>query len=268
MKKISIGLAVTLLALVICTAAFCAPAIEGRTVMYQVGDTVMKGYLAYDKAMTGKRPGVLVVHEWWGLTDYSRMRARMLAELGYTALAADMFGDGNTALNPDDAKRFTGEVMKDPQVAEARFNAALEFLKYQETVDPKRLAAMGYCFGGGVVLYMARQGIDLRGIVSFHGNLGTDKPAGPGVIKAKILVLNGDADQFTTPAQIKAFKEEMKKAGADYRFFSYPDAKHSFTNPEADGYARKFDLPIGYNAAADKQSWIEMKKFFAKLFKK
>ncbi len=268
MKKISIMLAATLLVLIACIPAFCSSEIEGKTVIYKAGDTVMNGYLAFDKARTGKRPGVLVVHEWWGLTDYSRMRARMLAELGYTALAVDMFGDGNTALNPDDAKRFTSSVMKDPQVAEARFNAALEFLKNQETVDPKRLAAMGYCFGGGVVLFMARQGVDLKGIVSFHGNLGTDKPAGPGAIKAKLLVLNGDADQFTTPAQIVAFKQEMTNAGVDYRFVSYPNAKHSFTNPEADAYAKKFDLPVGYNAAADKQSWAEMKKFFASLFKK
>ena len=268
MKKIPIVSAVTLLVLIVCTSAFCSSAIEGKTVVYQAGDTVMKGYLAFDKARTGKRPGVLVVHEWWGLTDYCRMRARMLAELGYTALAVDMFGDGQTALNPDDAKRLTGEVMKDPKVAEARFNAALEFLKNQKTVDPKRLAAMGYCFGGGVVLYMARQGIDLKGIVSFHGNLGADKPVGPGVIKAKILVQNGDADQFTAPTQIAAFKQEMTNAGVDYRFVSYPNAKHSFTNPEADEYAGKFNLPVGYNAAADKQSWAEMKRFFADLFKK
>lgn len=268
MKKIFILFAVAHLALMACTPAFCSSEIEGKTVTYKAGDTVMKGYLAFDKKMIGKRPGVLVVHERWGLTDYSRMRARMLAELGYTALAVDMFGDGRTAVNPGEAKQYTGEVMKDLNVAEARFNAAVEFLKKQETVDGERLAAIGYCFGGGVVLYMARQGVDLQGIVSFHGSLTTDKPAAPGAIRAKILVLNGDADQFTTPQQIAAFKQEMKNAGADYRFVSYPNAKHSFTNPEADAYAKKFNLPVGYNAAADRQSWMEMKEFFASLFKK
>ncbi len=227
----------------------------------------MKGYLAFDKNIKGQRPGVLVVHEWWGLNYYARMRARMLAGMGYTALALDMYGGGKQARHPEDAQKFTAEVMKNAAIGESRFNAALEFLKKQKTVDPERIAAIGYCFGGGVVLHMARQGADLKGVASFHGSLATAKPAEPGVIKAKILVLNGDADKFTTPEQVETFKQEMTNAGADFTFISYPGAMHSFTNPDADMYAKKFNMPLGYNAEADKESWIELGKFLTDIFK-
>ena len=158
-------------------AAPAAAKVTGREVEYKTGATVLKGYLAQDSALQGKRPAVLVVHEWWGHNDYARQRARMLAEQGYVALAVDMFGDGKTAMHPDDAGRFAGEVMKNKAVGEARFNAALAFIKQQPAVDPARIAAIGYCFGGGVVLHMARQGADLKGVVSFHGSLATDSPA-------------------------------------------------------------------------------------------
>jgi dienelactone hydrolase len=228
----------------------------------------MKGYLSFDETIKGKRPGVLVVHEWWGHNEYVRKRARMLAGMGYTALALDMYGNGKQANHPDDAGKFAAEVMKNAVVGEGRFMAALEFLKKQNTVDPEMIAAIGYCFGGGVVLHMARLGIDLKGVASFHGSLATAKPAETGVIKAKILVLNGDADKFTTPEQIELFKKEMENAGADYQFISYPNAMHSFTNPNADMYAKKFNLPVGYNAEADKKSWVELGKFLADIFKK
>jgi len=229
---------------------------------------VMKGYLAYPEDIKEKRPGVLVVHEWWGLNDYARNRARMLAELGYTAFAVDMYGDGKQAMHPDDAGKFASEVMKKFDVAKVRFMAALDFLKQQPTVDPTRIAAIGYCFGGGVVLNMARQGVDLKGVASFHGSLTAVKGAQPGMVRAKILVLNGADDKFITPEQIEAFKQEMKSAWADFQFISYPGAIHSFTNPEATALGKKFNLPLAYNAEADKQSWLELQKFLDKIFKK
>jgi dienelactone hydrolase len=261
MKRTFIVLAVATLVLAICLPSFAATGIKGKVVTYKAGNVVMKGYMAFDENIKGKRPGVIIVHEWWGQNEYVRKRARMLAGMGYTALALDMYGNGKQADHPDDAGLFAAEVMKNAAVEEGRFMAALEFLKKQKTVDPERIAAIGYCFGGGVVLHMARQGVDLKGVASFHGSLATAKPAGSGVIKAKILVLNGDADKFTTP-------EQMKNAGADYQFISYPEAMHSFTNPDADMYAKKFNMPVGYNADADKKSWAELDKFLADIFKK
>jgi dienelactone hydrolase len=242
--------------------------IERKEVMYSAEGVVMKGYLAYDKNVRGRRPGVLVVHEWWGLNAYARKRARMLAELGYTALAVDMYGGGKQALHPEDAGKFSSELMKNFETAKTRFMAAMDFLAKQPTVDPERIAAIGYCFGGGVVLNMARMGVDLKGVASFHGNLTAVKPAQPGAIKAKILVLHGADDKFVTPEQVEAFKKEMKNAGADFRFISYAGAMHSFTNPDADEYAKKFNLPLGYNAEADKKSWAELKKFLKMIFQK
>jgi dienelactone hydrolase len=247
--------------------AAAKPKIVGKTVEYSAQGVVMKGYLAYDEAVKGKRPGVLVVHEWWGLNDYARMRARMVAELGYTALAVDMYGEGKQAMHPDDAKKFSSELMKNFDDAKGRFLAAMEFLKQQPSVDPNRIAAIGYCMGGGVVLNMARQGVDLKGVASFHGSLTAVKPAQPGSVKAKVLVLHGADDKFIPPEQIEAFKEEMKSAGVDFRFISYVGAVHSFTNPDADELGKKYNMPIAYNAQADKKSWDELKKFLSMIFK-
>jgi dienelactone hydrolase len=158
--------------------------------------------------------------------------------------------------------------MKNFDTAKARFMAAIGFLKKQPTVDPGRIAAIGYCFGGGIVLNMARQGVDLKGVASFHGSLAAVKPAQPGGVKARVLVLHGADDKFVTPEQIEAFKQEMKSAGVDFQFILYPGAIHSFTNPDADGYAKKFNLPLGYNADADKKSWEELGKFLEKIFKR
>jgi dienelactone hydrolase len=209
----------------------------------------------------------LVVHEWWGLNDYARKRARMLAGLGYTALAVDMYGEGKTAAHPKEAGQFSQELMDNIDVEKARFLAALEVLKRNETVDPSRIAAIGYCFGGGVVLQMAREGIDLKGVVSFHGILATQKPAKPGVVKAKILVAQGADDKFVTPEQVKAFRKEMDDAGVTYKLIEYSGATHSFTNPGADDLAKKFNIPIGYNAEADKKSWNDMQRFLNDIFK-
>lgn len=254
--------------LALALTAPAAAAVKGEPVEYRANGTVLKGYLAYDDAIKDKRPGVLVVHEWWGHNEYARMRARMLAELGYTALAVDMYGDGKTADHPDTAGKFAGEVRKNLPVAKKRFEAALAQLRKHKTVDPKRVAAIGYCFGGAVVLEMARQGVDLKGVVSFHGALNTESPAQPGKVKAKILVLNGEDDPLVKPEAIEAFKKEMQAAKADYRFVNYPGAKHSFTNPGATELGKKFNLPLEYHPEVDRQSWAEMQAFLEGLFKK
>jgi dienelactone hydrolase len=268
MKNLIIRLAVFTLILGVVRIAAAEPKIVGKTIEYTAQGVVMKGHLAYDENIQGKRPGVLVVHEWWGLNDYARKRTRMLAESGYTALAVDMYGEGKQAMHPDDARKFSSELMKNFDDSKARFMAAMDLLKQQATVDPTRIAAIGYCMGGGIVLNMAREGVDLKGVASFHGSLAAVKPAQPGTIKAKILVLHGADDKFIPPEQIAAFKGEMKAAGADFKFVSYPGAVHSFTNPEADELGKKFNMPIAHNADADKKSWDELKKFLDLIFKK
>ena len=241
-------------------------AVVGKQVSYQTGDTVMKGYLAYDDALTGKRPGILVVHEWWGHNSYARKRAEMLAELGYTAMAVDMYGDGKTADHPDNAGKFATAVRQDQDMMQARFNAARHYLNSQETVDPELNAAIGYCFGGSVVLGMARSGADLDGVVSFHGSLGGLPPVSDKVT-AKVLAANGADDPFNSKETIELFKEEMETAGVDFEFINYPGVKHSFTNPDANVFGEKFGLPLEYNAEADKASWQKMQQFLDSIFK-
>lgn len=243
-------------------------AVVGHEVDYKSGNTILKGYVAWDDALKGKRPGVLVVHEWWGLNDYARKRARMLAEMGYTAMAVDMYGNGKQAEHPDDAGKFAAEAKKNMTVAKARFDAAKKLLQQQQTVDQKHIAAIGYCFGGGIVLEMMRRGEKLDGVASFHGFLPGTTVAKPGTIKTKVLVLNGADDPFTTPEQIAAFKKEMETAKIDYRFISYPGAKHSFTNPDSTKYGEEFNIPLAYNPEADANSWQELDMFFKEIFKK
>jgi dienelactone hydrolase len=243
-------------------------AVKGEPVSYNTGELTFNGYLAYDDSISTKRPGILVVHEWWGHNEYARQRARMLAELGYIALAVDMYGSGKKAEHPEDAGKFAAEVRQNLPAAKKRFLAAMQILKDHPLVDQTHIAAIGYCFGGTVVLQMARQGLDLDAVVSFHGALATDNPAVPGAVKARILVCDGADDKLVPPGQIKMFFMEMKKAGVDFKFVSYPGAKHSFTNPDADTYAKKFNLPIGYNAEADKRSWQDMQDFLEESFTK
>ncbi len=240
--------------------------IKGEPVDYSANGVTLKGYLAYDTDITGKRPGVLVVHEWWGHNEYARKRARMLAELGYTALAVDMYGDGKNTAHPNKAKEFMMAVINNMGVAQARFMAAQTFLKTQHTVDTDKIAAMGYCFGGGIVLAMARNGVDLDGVASFHGSLATKTPAKQGVVKAKLLVLHGDADKFVSPEQVKAFKQEMENAKVDLEFVGYPGVQHSFTNPEADQFAKQFGIPVAYDKTADEDSWKKVQDFFKQIF--
>lgn len=265
-QNVRAGLMLVVAALVVLAAFPAAAKVRGRVVEYRDGTVTMKGYLAWDPALKGKRPGVLVVHEWWGHNEYARKRARMLAGLGYTALAVDMYGEGKQAPHPDDAAAFAAEVMKNGDLMKARFMAAMNLLKDQSTVDPARIGAIGYCFGGAVVLNMARQGVDLAGVVSFHGSLATDRPAEPGGVKARVLALNGAADRFIPPEQVGAFAAEMARAGAEFGFISYAGAKHSFTNPEADAFARRFGLDVAYDSRADRRSWAEMKRFFQLCF--
>jgi dienelactone hydrolase len=243
------------------------PDIVTREVSYMADSVQFKGYIAYDNSNQDKRPGILIVHEWWGHNEYARKRARMLAELGYVALAVDMYGDGKKADHPDDAQKFAMAVMSNLESAKMRFTAAMKLLKEQNVTDSEKISAIGYCFGGGVVLQMARLGLDLDGVVSFHGSIGTQNLAQPGSVKAKILVCNGADDGFVPPEQIDAFKQEMDAAGVDYTFKSYPGAKHSFTNPDADKFGTKFNMPLAYNKAADEQSWQDMQSFFNQIYK-
>ncbi len=241
--------------------------LKTEVVHYQVGEVRLTGYLAYDDSIQGKRPGILVMHEWWGHNDYVRKRAEMLARLGYTALALDMYGEGKVADHPDDAKGFMQALMSDMKVAEARFDAAHELLMQHATVDADMVAAMGYCLGGGLVLHMARAGKDLDGVVSYHGSLGTETPAQAGAVNAKVRVFNGAADPFVTPEQIDGFHQEMKAAGIDYQLINYPGVQHSFTNPAADGFAKRFGMPLAYDAEADADSWRKTQVFFRELFR-
>jgi len=267
MKKVIVGMLALAMVLLVAGVVSAEPRIEGKPVEYKAGGVTMKGYLAYDANIKGKRPGVLVVHEWWGQNEYVRKRARMLAELGYTALALDMYGEGKQAMHPDDAGKFSSETMKNFDTAKIRFEAAEVFLKKHFTVDRKQIAAIGYCFGGGVVLNMARQGADLKAVASFHGSLAAVKPAQAGKVKAKIRVYNGEDDKFTSQQAIDAFMQEMRDAKVDFQFINYPGTIHSFTNPEADELGKKFNLPMAYNAEADKRSWEDMTNFFAEVFK-
>jgi dienelactone hydrolase len=251
------ALALTLL--LFTSSAFAA--IVGKDVSYKAGDTVMKGYLAYDDAAKGKRAGVLVVPEWWGANDYARKRARMLAGEGYVALVVDMYGNGQVADNPTDAGALAGSVNKNPPVAFARFDAARVFLDRQTNVNKGEIAALGYCFGGGVVLNMVRSGMPLKAAVSFHGVLATDMSVKPGAIKTKLRIFHGEADPIVTPEQVEAFKTEMDNAKADYMFVAYPGVKHTFTNREADSYAAQFGLPLKYDNAADSDSWTRTLEF-------
>ncbi|MDP2143004.1 MAG: dienelactone hydrolase family protein [Gallionella sp.] len=262
MKKFLLSLAL------LCLSASAFAAVQGKEISYSSGGTTMKGWIAYDDAVKGKRPAVLVVHEWWGHNDYARKRAEMLAELGYVALAVDMYGDGKQANHPDDAGKFAGEVAKNKPVAKARFEAAMKLLRKQHNVDGGRLAAIGYCFGGSVVLNMAREGEALRGVASFHGGLGTDTPAQRGRVKAQVRVYTGADDKMIPAAQVDAFRQEMENAGVNYQVVSYPGVLHSFTNPDADEYAKKFNLPVAYNAEADKDSWAQLQAFLAEVLKK
>jgi len=240
--------------------------VRGEEVTYTDNGTTLKGYLAYDASASGPQPGVLVIHEWWGHNEHARNQARRLAELGYTALAVDMYGDGQVADHPQDAGKFAGAIRQNRELMMKRFTAAENFLRSRSQTDAEKVAAIGYCFGGSVVLEMARSGADLLGVASFHGALATQNPAQSGEVKSRVLVLHGNEDSMVPAEQVEGFKKEMDAAGVDYHFVGYDGATHSFTNPAADEAAKKFGMPVGYNAEADQKSWSELKSFLAETF--
>jgi len=232
-------------------------------VTYNDGDTELAGYLYWDDAFSGKRPGVLVVHEWWGLNDYAKLRAEMLAEMGYVAFAADMYGDGKVTRHADDAKGWMQQITANVDAWQRRALLALEQLRAHPKVDPEKTAAIGYCFGGATVMQMAYAGADVDGVVSFHGSL---PPAGPGQaekIRGRVLIAHGAADSFIPAERIKAFTEALEAADVDWEMDIYGGARHSFTNPYAEGYGM---AGLAYDEAADRRSWARLLRFFEELF--
>jgi len=239
--------------------------IKEETISFSSDSANLHAYVVYDDSVKDKRPAVIVVPEWWGLNDYPRKRARMLARLGYVAMALDIYGDGKVADNPDSAKAYSGPFYSNPMKAKRRIDTAIAKLKTYDNVDTACIGAIGYCFGGGVLINTARLGDDLKGIVSFHGSLlGT--PAVKGLLHTKMLICHGNADKFVTPDMVAKFKKQMDSIGASYTFIGYDSATHAFSNPEADVYAKKFSMPIAYNAKADTASWNAMKDFFKGVF--
>ena len=238
-------------------------AVQTKVIEYKQGDQVLEGYLAWDDAVTGPRPGVLVVHEWTGLGDYAKMRARKLAALGYIAFAADIYGKGVRPATPQEAGPLAGKYKNNPQLMRQRVRAGLDVLRGEPLCDPKRVAAIGYCFGGTCVLELARSGADVAGVVSFHGGLATSSPADAKNIRGKVLVLHGGDDPHVPPKEVQAFEDEMRAAGVDWQVVIYGGAVHAFTNPASGNDKSR---GAAYNAAADRRSWEAMKAFFAEIF--
>lgn len=237
--------------------------IHTETIEYKHGDTTLEGFLAYDDAIKGPRPGVLIVHQWKGLTDYERKRAEMLAQLGYVAFAADIYGKDIRPKSNQAAGAEAGKYKSDRSLLRARARAGLDVLRGQALVDPKRIAAIGYCFGGTTVIELARSGAEIAGVVSFHGGLDSPKPEDGRQIKCRVLALHGADDPFELPTDLAAFADEMRQAGVDWQLIQYGGAVHSFTDWSADG-----SLPgAKYNERADKRSWEHMKQFFVEIFK-
>jgi len=232
--------------------------IQTETVSYSIDGIEMKGYMAWDASKGGRRPGVLVVHEWWGCNEYAQRRARMLAEAGYTGMAIDLYGDGVNAANPDEAGELMNARIDDMEGTRARFMAALDTLKAHDTVDADRIGAIGYCFGGGVVTHMARMGAPLKVTGSFHGAVGLAAVDGPDQVDCRIMVYNGEADVLIDDGQISGFKAQMEKTGASYDFIQLPGALHGFSNPMATTNGQKYGLPLAYNKLADESSWAHL----------
>ncbi len=240
--------------------------IKGEDVTYKDDTTTLNGFVAYDESSDKKRPGILIAPEWWGMTEYPKSRAKQLAALGYIAITIDYYGNGKIADNPKDAQANAMLFYKDPQLAKSRLEAALAKLKTYPQLDTANIAAIGYCFGGAMVLNTAKLGEPLKGVVVFHGNL-VGVPADKNKLTAKVLACIGDSDKFVLPAEVALFKKQMDSIGAGYTFKSYPGAMHAFSNPAATAAGEKFHIPVAYNAAADTASWNDMKEFFGQIFK-
>lgn len=252
--------------LLLCAAFSVRAAVVLEEVKYKDGDAALTGFIAYDKAMKDKRPGIFVVHEWWGVTEHVKDYAKALAAKGYTALVVDMYG--KVAADRKEAGELMNSVMGTPEVMKSRFAAARKVLVAHPTVDPKRLGAVGFSMGSSVVLNMARMGEELAGVVSVYGGLGTKTPAQSGTMKSRVLVLHAVGDPFAKAESVDAFHKEMKAANVNYRFNEYKGVQHGFANPEATANGKKFDMPISYNAEADKRARAEMLKFFSEIFDK
>jgi dienelactone hydrolase len=249
--------------LVACAAGSNAE-IKSHVTEYKQGQTVCEGLLVYDDATSGKRPGVLIAHQWKGLTAYEKRRAEMLARLGYVVFCADIYGKGVRADNPQDAAKLANQYKGERPLLRARVNAAFDQLKKHSLVDARRTAAIGYCFGGTTVLELARSGANVGGVVSFHGGLNTPTPEDAKQIKSKVLALHGADDPHVPPAEVTAFEEEMRKAKVDWQLVAYGGAVHSFTMKEAGDDNSK---GAAYHEKADQRSWEAMTAFFAEIFK-
>jgi dienelactone hydrolase len=234
-----------------------------KTITYKQGKTVLEGYLAFDDSIQGKRPAVLVVHDWMGISDETRRRVDMLAGLGYVAFAADVYGKSVRPKTPEEAGAQAGKYKEDRKTLRARLKAGLDTLLKQPQTDGTRVAAMGYCFGGTAALELARSGAKLVGVISFHGGLSTPTPADMKAFKGKVLVLHGAADPHVNAAEVAAFEQEVKDAGLDYQIVFYGGAVHAFTNPLAGSDPSK---GVAYDEKADRRSWEAMKQFFGEVF--
>jgi len=237
--------------------------VQSKPIEYEDHGTHLTGYLFWDDATAGKRPGVLLIHEWWGLNDYAKERARMLAELGYVAFAADMYGDGRVTDTPDQARDWMQEVTADVDLWRERAGLGLKQLMASDLVEPGQIAAIGYCFGGGTVLQMAYGGAELQGVVSFHGSLPAAPEESKGHIAAKILVLHGNADSFVSPEVVSNFQNKLEAAEANWEMDIYGGVRHSFTSPNAGDYGID---NLRYDPQADRRSWLRMQSFFDELF--
>lgn len=240
--------------------------LQTQAVEYEVDGQTYTGYMAWNDAYEGPRPGILVVHEWWGHNEFARDQAEKLASAGYTAFALDMYGSGKLADHPRDAQAFMQEATADMDSIVARFTVAKNILEEHETVDPDKIAAQGYCFGGTVVLNMARIGMDLAGVVSYHGSLGSPIEPAEGEISARIQVYTGGADPMVPADQVSGFVKSMHETGADYTLVSFPGALHSFMNPGADRIAAEFNMPVGYDQDAAERAWEGTMRFYQELF--
>lgn len=239
--------------------------IKTKSISYKIGDQNFRGYLAWKDDGKKTKPGILVVHEWWGFNEYIKMRTDMLAELGYVAMAVDMYGDGKVYDTAAEAQNAAGYIFSHPELLKERMEKGYEILTSEKTVDKKHVSAIGYCFGGTVVLNAAAMGLPLETVVSFHGGLNGFK-ASPAMKNTKVLICNGAADMFVTQADIDNFKSEMQKYNITYEFKNYEGATHAFTNKYSTEAGKKFNMPIAYNEAADKASWQDMILFFNKYF--
>ncbi|HLP05582.1 MAG TPA: dienelactone hydrolase family protein [Paludibacter sp.] len=234
--------------------------IKEENVSYTVGNTNYKGYIVYDENIKEKRPAILVVHEWWGLNEYPKMRARQLAEMGYIAMAVDLFGQGKTATNPKEAQALTAPFYANPRLGKTLLDRAAAKLKEYPQADSSKIIAIGYCFGGSVVLNSAKLGSDFKAVASFHGGL-KGVPPRKDLLKAKILVCHGAKDRFVPDKDVKEFKHQMDSIHADYKFIVYPNATHAFSNPASTENGKKFNMPIEYNKEAELKSWNDFKDF-------